>query len=83
MTPTVGPETDAEHAREVELVAGALRMVSRGYPGVTVGGLHEGDVIARELSDAARDLGLVVDVLHHPGDTQCSVHVSRAVSGHA
>jgi len=82
MTATDRPRGAVERTREVELVVGALRMVSHGYPGVTVGGLHQGDVIIRELSDDARDLGLVLEVLHHPGETQCSVHVGRGEPGH-
>lgn len=57
-------------------------MVMRGYPGVTVGGLHEGDVMVRGSSDDARVVGLVLDVIHHPGETQCSVRVNRAAPGH-
>lgn len=66
--------------RELELVAGTVRMVAAGAaPAVTLVGLvFESAVVEAWAADAA-GAGVILEPLWHPDDSSCDIRIRQAV----
>jgi hypothetical protein len=62
--------------RELDLVAGAIRMVAgRGAPAVTLVGLDFGPAVLDRLGAAALAAGVVIEPLWHPDESGCDIRI--------
>jgi hypothetical protein len=62
--------------RELDLVAGAIRMVAGGgAPGVTLVGLHFGPAVLAGSSRAALKAGVILEPLWQPEESGCDIRV--------
>lgn len=64
--------------RELDLVAGAIRMVAGGgAPGVTVVGLDFGPAVLEGSGRAARNAGVMLEALWRTDEASCDIRVHR------
>jgi hypothetical protein len=64
--------------RELDLVAGAIRMVAGGgAPGVTLAGLAFGPTVLEGSERAAHNAGVTLEALWQPDDARCDIRVHR------
>jgi len=64
--------------RELDLVAGAIRMVeSGGAPAVTLTGLEFGPAVLERSAGAAQRSGVILDPLWQAEETRCDIRVRR------
>ena len=62
--------------RELDLVAGAIRMVAgRGAPAITLVGLDFGPAVLDGSAKAAKAAGVVLEPLWHPDEAGCDIRV--------
>jgi hypothetical protein len=77
--------TERSIEREMDLVAGAIRMVAAGSaPAVTLVGLDFGPAVANASAAAARAAGVVLEPLWLPDEAGCDIRIHSAtlVPGH-
>ena len=62
--------------RELDLVAGAIRMVAgRGAPAVTLAGLDFGQAVLDGSAAAALAAGVIIEPLWHPDESGCDIRI--------
>lgn len=62
--------------RELDLVAGAIRMVAGGgAPAVTLVGLDFGPAVLDRSEAAALAAGVIIEPLWHPDESSCDIRV--------
>jgi len=68
--------------RELDLVAGAIRMVAGGgAPGVTLVGLEFGPAVLEGSARAAHNAGVVLEALWQAEESRCDIRVHRRSEG--
>jgi len=74
--------TERSIEREIDLVAGAIRMVAAGSaPAVTLVGLDFGPAVAAASTAAASAAGVVLEPLWHPDDSGCDLRIHETPVG--
>ena len=68
--------------RELELVAGAIRMIAGGgAPGMTLIGLEFGPALLEQSAPAALAAGVILEPLWRTDEAGCEIRVVRIASG--